>query len=152
MFILSDAEVLPTLSDFMEIQDIPKKYGGQLDYTFGQMPNLAAGGMGEMVEWAEGMEKGMLPAGPIKWERAENGDMVMVNVGSVGGVEKRDVIGTVKRQWEEVLFPGRKVQGTANGEGKAQAEAGGAGSAASTLAPTDTVPSAPTSAGPPVSA
>jgi hypothetical protein len=105
-----------------------------------------------MVQWAEGREKGLLPTGPIKWEMAENGDMVMVNVGSVGGVEKRDVIGTVKRQWEEVLSPGRKAQGTANGEAKAQAEAGEAGSVATTPAPTDTVPSAPTSAGPPVSA
>lgn len=154
IFVLSDADVLPTLSAFMDIEDIPKKYGGKLDYNFGQPPNLGTGGMGALVEWAEGRENGILPQGTIVWERAENGDMEMVNTGSVDGVEKREVLGRVKRSWEEVMFPGRKATPVENGT----STDGSDGDAATVVAEesgipaSKTVPSAPTSAGPPVTA
>ncbi|KAK5094522.1 hypothetical protein LTS08_008574 [Lithohypha guttulata] len=42
IFILSKAEVTPTLEKFMDPTSIPKKYGGQLDWQWGDIPNLDA--------------------------------------------------------------------------------------------------------------
>ncbi|KAL4739154.1 CRAL-TRIO domain-containing protein [Aspergillus similis] len=40
IFILSASEVLPTLTSFMEPSSIPKQYGGELEWQWGDMPNL----------------------------------------------------------------------------------------------------------------
>lgn len=40
IFILGKNEVLPTLMNFMESSSIPKKYGGKLDWAWGDMPDL----------------------------------------------------------------------------------------------------------------
>lgn len=40
IFILSAAEVKPTLHSFMDTSSIPKQYGGDLDWKWGDMPNL----------------------------------------------------------------------------------------------------------------
>lgn len=40
IFILSSAEVKPTLTSFMDPSSIPRQYGGDLDWTWGDMPNL----------------------------------------------------------------------------------------------------------------
>ncbi|KAL4907556.1 hypothetical protein BDW74DRAFT_149421 [Aspergillus multicolor] len=40
IFILSASEVLPTLSSFMEVSSIPKQYGGELEWQWGDMPYL----------------------------------------------------------------------------------------------------------------
>ncbi|EFR00991.1 CRAL/TRIO domain-containing protein [Nannizzia gypsea CBS 118893] len=40
IFILTAAEVQQTLSAFMDEENIPKRYGGKLDWDFGDMPNL----------------------------------------------------------------------------------------------------------------
>ncbi|KKZ59015.1 hypothetical protein EMCG_00880 [[Emmonsia] crescens] len=40
IFILSASEVQPTLSTFMEPCNIPKQYGGALDWDWGDMPSL----------------------------------------------------------------------------------------------------------------
>ena len=40
IFILSRAEVKPTLNKFMDPVNIPKRYGGQLDWEWGQLPSI----------------------------------------------------------------------------------------------------------------
>ncbi len=40
IFILSNHDLLPTLESFIDPANIPKKYGGQLDYTCGDNPVL----------------------------------------------------------------------------------------------------------------
>lgn len=40
IFILSKSEVLSTLSQHMHVKDIPKKYGGELDWQWGDLPHL----------------------------------------------------------------------------------------------------------------
>jgi hypothetical protein len=108
MHLLSDSEILPTLSQFIEPSNIPKKYGGTLDYKFGDLPNVDT----EMLEgftWAEGVTE--LPIGPIMWEEddgAEGGGtrgMRMVAVGSVDGVKRRQVLGVLNRPYKEVFYP-----------------------------------------------
>ncbi|KAM0805782.1 CRAL-TRIO domain-containing protein, partial [Usnea florida] len=40
IFILAQHDVLPTLSTFIKVEDIPRKYGGELDFEYGKLPNL----------------------------------------------------------------------------------------------------------------
>jgi len=40
IFILSKHEVKPTLSKYMETRDFPKRYGGDLDWEWGDLPHL----------------------------------------------------------------------------------------------------------------
>jgi hypothetical protein len=40
IFILGRNEIKPTLTKFMDPKDIPKKYGGELDWNWGDMPHL----------------------------------------------------------------------------------------------------------------
>ncbi|KAL2417264.1 hypothetical protein ABEF91_005106 [Exophiala dermatitidis] len=42
IFILSKHDVKPTLSKFMETKDFPKRYGGDLDWEWGDLPDLDA--------------------------------------------------------------------------------------------------------------
>eukprot|EP01099_Mayorella_cantabrigiensis_P006075 TRINITY_DN5022_c0_g1_i1.p1 TRINITY_DN5022_c0_g1~~TRINITY_DN5022_c0_g1_i1.p1 ORF type:complete len:517 (-),score=63.76 TRINITY_DN5022_c0_g1_i1:3-1553(-) len=42
IFILGKHEVKPTLSKFMDPKDFPKKYGGELDWSWGSLPDLDA--------------------------------------------------------------------------------------------------------------
>ncbi|KAL3492747.1 CRAL-TRIO domain-containing protein [Aspergillus germanicus] len=42
IFILGASEVQPTLTSFMDPSSIPKQYGGELDWQWGDMPNLDA--------------------------------------------------------------------------------------------------------------
>lgn len=102
MHLISPHEVFSTLSAHIDPANIPKKYGGTLDYTFGDMavldPALLDG-----FTWAEGVRK--LPIGPVMWEEAEDGGMRMVAVGSEGGVRRRLVVGLLERKYREVFYP-----------------------------------------------
>ncbi|KIW17163.1 hypothetical protein PV08_04354 [Exophiala spinifera] len=40
IFILGKNDIKPTLSKFMETKDFPKRYGGDLDWEWGQLPHL----------------------------------------------------------------------------------------------------------------
>lgn len=40
IFILAAADVKPTLLQYMDEENIPTKYGGKLDFKFGDMPIL----------------------------------------------------------------------------------------------------------------
>ncbi|KAI1626772.1 CRAL-TRIO domain-containing protein [Exophiala viscosa] len=42
IFILSKHDVKPTLSKYMELRDIPKRYGGELEWEWGNLPHLDA--------------------------------------------------------------------------------------------------------------
>ncbi|KAL4802663.1 CRAL-TRIO domain-containing protein [Aspergillus unguis] len=69
IFILSQSEVLPTLTSFMDPSSIPKQYGGELDWQWGDMPYLdepARELVGTLeTEPAEGQTKPGLIKGPV---------------------------------------------------------------------------------------
>ncbi|KAJ5183034.1 hypothetical protein N7492_000650 [Penicillium capsulatum] len=69
IFILSAAEVKPTLESFMDPSSFPKSYGGELDWQWGDMPNLdeAAHERLQNLEQpaAEGKPKKGLLKGPV---------------------------------------------------------------------------------------
>jgi hypothetical protein len=97
IFILSRENVLPTLSQYIDPDNIPKKYGGNLDFVWGSMPvlepEIQAAIKWEHPEVQEG--KNTLPIGPIRWETAEDGSMVAVAVGMEKGQPRRRTVFTI---------------------------------------------------------
>jgi len=87
MFILSPNNVFSTLSQYIDPDNIPKKYGGNLDFEFGDMPNLEPS-IQSAIEWkAPAVHKGKntIPHGPINWEDGENGEKKAFAVGMEKG-------------------------------------------------------------------
>ena len=80
IFILPNHEIKARLSEFIHPDDIPKKYGGNLDWEFGTQPNLD-------LAAREALEKngtnGWIP-GPCLWEQNQR-----VPVGTLSGKSRR---------------------------------------------------------------
>lgn len=83
IFILGNHEIKSRLSEFIDLDDIPKKYGGNLDWEFGMQPNLDQVAQ-EAVE--KNGSKGWIP-GPCLWEQNQR-----VPVGTVNGQPRRPAI------------------------------------------------------------
>ena len=150
MFVLAPNEVLSTLQQHIDHENIPKQYGGGLDYTFGDMPLLdtamveglgavwgdqAAGATGANGS-GDAAQARRLPIGPIKWEEGTDGRMRAVAVGSVKGKRRSEVVLELERMYGEVFYPQhRPVSADASADGVKVEEK---------VEP----PTAPTSAGP----
>lgn len=90
IFILSASEVKPTLLQYMDEENIPVKYGGKLNFKFGDLPILEPA-IAESLDWQQDTTKGgfrSFPSGPIKWQKGENGKMQAVAVGSQNGTKR----------------------------------------------------------------
>lgn len=112
IFILSAAEVKPTLLQYIDEENIPKKYGGQLDFKFGDMPMLEPA-IADSMDWQDDTRQGgfrSFPAGPIKWEKGADGTMHAVAVGSQNGVKRNVPIAGIhpdSKTAQSSLTPGR---------------------------------------------
>jgi hypothetical protein len=100
-----------TLAKYVDMENIPKKYGGKLDWQFGDSPNLEPA-IANSLRWKEVIEeKGhkTLPLGPIKWQYDEDGDLVATAIGTENNQPRKRVI--AKLHSESVaklaLSPGR---------------------------------------------
>lgn len=91
IFILSAAEVKPTLTSFMEPSSIPKQYGGELEWQWGEMPHLDEPTQellkGLEQEPAEGQTRKGLLKGPVLFK----GDVIEV-LGTEDGKDRRATI------------------------------------------------------------
>ena len=87
IFILSSQEVLPTLSTFIDVENIPKKYGGGLDFECGMPPVLdpAVRKYLTMTPSQNSTSELMFLTAPVKWMEHEDGDLVAMGVGSLNG-------------------------------------------------------------------
>jgi hypothetical protein len=104
MFILSNSEVLKVLSEHIDPDNIPKKYGGNHDYSFGDLPNLhPQSGVLEGWTWEDGHTA--LPIGPMRWVEGDDGEMVALAVGSHEGEKRQRVVGRLNRKWKETVYP-----------------------------------------------
>lgn len=114
IFILSHSEVLPVLTSFIDPANIPKQYGGTLDFAWGQAPNLDPA-IRDAADWeGAAKENPAFPKGPMYWRPIDGGKRVeCVAVGSVDKVERCVRVCTLP-----VAFPG--------GEGGAGAAVNGA--------------------------
>lgn len=97
IFILSPANILPTLTQYIDIDNIPKKYGGNLDFEWGQMPNFDPE-IDAAFAWENpSLQKGKntLPTGPITWEKGANGELKAVAVGHENGKPRHTTVFTI---------------------------------------------------------
>jgi hypothetical protein len=97
IFILSPNNVYPTLAQYIDHENIPKKYGGGLDFEWGQMPNLEPA-IDATFKWENSDTQNgskTFPIGPIRWEEGANGEMEAWGVGSENGQPRRSLVFTV---------------------------------------------------------
>ena len=112
IFILSQKDMTSTLSKYVDKENIPKKYGGTLDWKFGDMPNLEPA-IANSLTWKEQIELDghrTLPIGPIKLEYDEKGDLVVIAIGSENGKPRNRIIAGLRREAGVALLalsPGR---------------------------------------------
>lgn len=97
IFILSPANVYPTLVQYIDHDNIPKKYGGGLDFQWGSMPDIEPS-IDAQLKWENPSTqngKRTIPVGPIKWEDGPNGEMQAWGVGSENGKPRRQLVFTI---------------------------------------------------------
>lgn len=105
IFVLSPNEVKPTLESFIDPKNIPKKYGGELDFNFGDLPVPDPAWEG-IVSWENGYTS--FPGGPLLWEEIDDGHrMACVALGTKDGKKMHERVCTVPKVWparpEEVM-------------------------------------------------
>ncbi|KAF9639475.1 Cellular retinaldehyde-binding/triple function [Lasiodiplodia theobromae] len=94
IFILTDKNMKETLEQYIDVENIPKKYGGKLDFEFGDMPVLEPQ-IAERLKFVNpSVQKGAntIPTGPVKWEESPGGAVQAVAVGSEGGKPRRQIV------------------------------------------------------------
>lgn len=90
IFVLPQSEVSATLSKHIEHCDIPKRYGGSLDWDFGQLPNLDPRIL-EVITLEEGATT--IPKGPLRWrENVEGGRVDAHALGTESGNQRDRII------------------------------------------------------------
>ncbi len=99
--ILGPSEAQSVLEEAIEKCNIPERYGGYLDYAFGQAPVLDPA-VDEIVSWHG--EYSNFPSASLVWEPVE-GDPDLVAclvVGSRAGKAQRECVCTIPRTWPPV--------------------------------------------------
>jgi hypothetical protein len=97
IFVLSSHEVLPTLTAFVDPKNIPKRYGGELDFNFGDQP-LADPAWEGIVRWENGYSS--FPSGPMVWREIEDGARLeCIGIGRIQGKERQERICTIPKTW-----------------------------------------------------
>ncbi|KAI4183347.1 MAG: hypothetical protein LQ346_006360 [Caloplaca aetnensis] len=94
IFILSHEEVLPTLSAFMDVSSIPKKYGGNLDFECGMMPSIDPE-IRKCLDLPNPKLEELFVTGPTRWVDGSEGDMVALSVGSIDGKPHKEAVATM---------------------------------------------------------
>ncbi|KAL3440693.1 CRAL-TRIO domain-containing protein [Aspergillus insuetus] len=94
---LTASEALATLSKYIEPENIPRRFGGDFDWSHGMPVDLDAGIRGALT-W-RGEQK--LPQGPIKWELDKSGRRAAVAVGSVDGTVRADKVAVLGDEVEQ---------------------------------------------------
>lgn len=100
IFVLSPQEVKPTLEAYIEPCNIPKKYGGELDFSFGQLgiPDPSWEGV---VQWEDGFNQ--FPTGPLLWETIDEGKrLACVAYGSENGKPREQRVCTIPKTWPAI--------------------------------------------------
>jgi hypothetical protein len=94
IFILSQQDMKPTLEKYIAPENIPRKYGGTLDYEFGMLPVLEPA-IRDVFVPASASDP-TVPAGPIKWKENAAGELELLAVGSENGARRDAVVGKIK--------------------------------------------------------
>jgi hypothetical protein len=82
------------LSEFIELDNIPKQYGGNFDCSHGMQPALDDA-LSATLSWlGSGMRE--LPAGPLKWLEEKDGTHLLMAVGNEKGDSRRQQIAVME--------------------------------------------------------
>ena len=96
IFILSNSDMKKTLEAFIDPVNIPSKYGGQLDFHFGDKGPVLDPAYKEVLSFEDGITD--FPGGPMYWiNRKDKQEIVGVAVGSVGEKERNQKVCVVKK-------------------------------------------------------
>ena len=90
---LSPGEVTQTLKEYVDVENLPRKYGGLLNFEHGMQPVLDAR-IEEFLQWSPEYDGG-LPCGPLKWRADSRGGRCAVAVGSVEGRRRESLVATL---------------------------------------------------------
>ena len=101
MFVIPSGQELKVLSEHIDHDAIPKRYGGGADYAFGDLPKIEPA-MHAGMQWENGMTG--LPIGPVKWETSADGELVAVAVGTVEGQARRQVVGRLDKSFRKTFY------------------------------------------------
>lgn len=108
IFILSSTEAKATLEKYIDPENIPKKYGGRLDWSWGDLPYIEPA-LNNALTWknpARGSHGNHgFPAGPVRWIATADGSMEAIAVGSMRGQRRREVIATLPGPKAGVAVP-----------------------------------------------
>ncbi|KAL8288110.1 hypothetical protein RB601_004491 [Gaeumannomyces tritici] len=96
IFILTPAEVLPVLSSFIDPKDIPKQYGGELEFGWCDAPNLDPA-IRAAASWEPGYDN--FPKGPVYWKALDEDRLECIAVGSVNQQQRRARVCTFPRSF-----------------------------------------------------
>ncbi|KAJ4265087.1 hypothetical protein NW762_005333 [Fusarium torreyae] len=96
IFILGSHEVKTVLEQYIEPRNIPKKYGGELDYNFGELGNPDPTWDGVVV-----FENGhkTFPSGPLLWQDDAEGRLVCIAKGYKDGQPRNERICTIPKTY-----------------------------------------------------
>lgn len=91
--ILKEPEVLPILASYIDIANIPKKYGGEHGFEHVMQPDLDPA-FNEIIDWLAPCS-GSFPAGPTKLVFSSIGVRLAVATGSADGSQRTLLVGIV---------------------------------------------------------
>lgn len=96
IFILGSTDVLPVLSSFIDVKNIPKAYGGELEWDFYDEPRWDDPEYEHIVTFQNGHTK--FPLGPLYTRPTEDGKTIeLVAVGSIDKKQRMEVFATVPK-------------------------------------------------------
>lgn len=78
------------MSEQIDPENIPQKYGGRFAFRFGMLPDVDLE-IKNNVRWSSntnGKSLQGLPKGPLKWTERRNGEKMAIAVGSVHGQQR----------------------------------------------------------------
>ncbi|KAL2887077.1 Sec14 cytosolic factor [Ceratocystis lukuohia] len=97
IFILAPNEVTEVLTSFIDPKNLPKQYGGELDFNWGDLPTVDPAWAGAL-EWADGYKS--FPTGPMVWQPYGDGSRLeCLGLGYKNGKPRRDRICTIPKTY-----------------------------------------------------
>lgn len=87
MVIVSPNDVLETLTEDIDLENIPRVFGGGFDYQHAMLPSIAKE-LWQNINWNDPESTGTIPSGPIKWVRDGETEKA-VAVGRDDGIARR---------------------------------------------------------------
>lgn len=96
IFILGPADVLPVLTSFIDLKNIPKAYGGGLEWDFYDEPRWDDAEYERIITFQNGHTK--FPLGPMYLRPKEDGKTIeLLAVGSVDKKQRMEVFATIPK-------------------------------------------------------